>query len=353
MIRRHVMDTFRLAVALVALQFPETSAVPGTVRPEATPLLRADLPSARADALPREGSAARPNTYVDAIGQRAYVESTEDGPIYEWVWPLQVFVDGRFTFQPEKSADAFDVMRRAQSVDVEPSPTLVRYAAADLDLRAEFIALDGERAILVLLRADLDGRGTLRFRFVPKLQPQWPAAAGGVAGAWRPELGGYAISEPSARLAPIVACPPAPGGTAGLQYLLPDGPLEIGIPLESKRCASEIVPLVVVAADGENAPAHALATYARVLRTIPALVREREAAWRKRLEDVPSISVPGGVRAAPAFRDAAVAPGQSVGESDTPGDGSVARYRPAGAGPPRPGLARYFTGDGGGSAPAY
>lgn len=357
------MHTALLALALSALQFPETAPHPSDIDRADLPLQnfalpRSAVPSPRAASLQSGAFAARPNMYVDAIGQRAYLAALEDGPLEAWIWPLQIFVDGRFSFQPEKASDAFDVMRRARAVDVEPQSTLVRYAAADLDLAAEILALDGERAILVLLRADLDGRGMLRFAFTPKLEPQWPASVGGVAGAWKPELGGFAISEPSARCAAIVATPWAESGTQGLQYLLPDGQLRIEIPLESARCANEIVPIVITAAEGENAPALARETYLRVVRAIPELVRERESDWRKRLDALPTVSVPEGTRTlgarfAAAFRDAAVTLAQSLVKSDTLGDGCVAGFGPAGATSQRPGFAWYFTGDVGFNAPAY
>jgi glycogen debranching enzyme len=346
-----------LALILTAVQFPETAPKPGAAADErplaAFKLSRVEIPSPRVETLRREDSAARPNMYVDAIGRRAYVAAVEDGPMEAWIWPFQVFTDGRFTFQSEKASDAFDVMRRARNVDVEPQSTLMRYAAADLDLTSEIIALDGERAILVLLRADLDGRGVLRFSFTPKLQPEWPASAGGVAGAWRPELGGFAISEPSARFAAVVACPWAKSGTEGMQYLLPDGQLRIEIPLDSARCASEIVPLVITAADGENAPARARETYFRVVQSIPELVRAREADWKKRLEALPTISIPTDARAERVFRDAAVTLAQSLVANEALGDGCIAGYGPAGATSQRPGFAWYFTGDVGFNAPAY
>jgi glycogen debranching enzyme len=350
------MHTPLLAFALFALQFPETAPQPGAGAERSVAdfaLLRSELPSARADALQRGAAAARPRMYVDAIGQRAYVAAQEDGPLEAWIWPLQVFVDGRLTFQPEKSRVAFDGMRRARAVDVEPQSTLIRYASADLDLSSEIIALDGERAILVLLRADLDGSGVLRFAFTPKLALQWPAAVGGVAGEWRPELGGFAISEPSARFAAVVASPWATSGTKGMQYLLPDGQLEIEIPLEYVRCAREIVPLVITAAAGADAPRQALETYRRVVRSIPALVHEHESAWRERIEALPTVSVSGGAVTQEVFRDAALTLMQSLVKSDALGDGCVAGFGPAGATSQRPGFAWYFSGDVGFNAPAY
>ncbi|MFN0207818.1 MAG: hypothetical protein ACKVS6_16035, partial [Planctomycetota bacterium] len=142
--------------------------------------------------------AAKPNTYFDAIGRQAFLCGKEDGAFEAWIWPYQIFHDAKFSFRPEKSLDGFDLHKYANKITVGAHQTTIHYQSADIFVDCTIDCALGELSICILLNIDIDAPGTLIFSFVPKLQPQWPAARGGVAARWAPELGAFVISEPSA-----------------------------------------------------------------------------------------------------------------------------------------------------------
>ncbi len=345
-----------LSIALAAflgLQFPEPPTKSPSVSTAARPfdgyaLPRFELPLG-AMHLDR---AARPSTYFDTVGSRGFLCGTEDGGLEAWIWPWQVFFDGRFSFRPARSLEAFDLHRYARRIEVLPDRTRLRYLQAEIAVDATFVALDAEPAILILLDVEADQPGTLAFSFTPRLQPQWPAAVGGVAGSWDAPRGAVLISEPSARVAAAVGSPWATRATEGLQYLLPGGALRFEIPIDPQRCRRERIPIAVVVADGERPPERARADYDRVLLGARALVEENASAWARRVASMTRIrtSDPELDR---AFAWNALSLAQSLVRSRELGDGLVAGYGPAGASSQRPGFAWFFTGDVGVNAVAY
>jgi glycogen debranching enzyme len=207
------------------------------------------------------------------------------------------------------------------------------------------------------LAIDADVAGTLAFSFMPRLQPQWPAALGGVAAAYKSELGGFQLSEPSARVASIVGSPWATKATEGIQYYLPNGALRLEIPIEPVRCREEWLVVAIACSEGDGAPDKARQQYLRLLRDARPLAESHAKAWEARAARIPSIGVPFDEEANTNFREAfrwnAISLEQGLVRSDTLGDGLVAGYGPAGGSSGRPGFAWYFTGDVSVNAPAY
>src|SRR5258705_947218 len=110
-----------IATALLALQFPEPPTKSAAAAPASRPfdgyeLPRFELPTGSMHL----GRAARPSTYFDAVGSRSFLCGSEDGGLEAWIWPWQIFVDGRFSFRPARSLEAFDLHRYASRIDVFP-----------------------------------------------------------------------------------------------------------------------------------------------------------------------------------------------------------------------------------------
>ena len=294
----------------------------------------------------------RPATYFDAVGNRSYICGMEDGPFEAWIWPLQVLVGGSLSFRPADGLDFFELHRYAYSIESAADHTAIRYLQAEIAVDAVFVALDDEPAILVLLAVDVDKPGTLAFSFTPRLAPQWPASAGGVAARWDGDLCAFRISEPSARLAAIVGSPCAVRGSKGIQYLLPGAPMRLEIDVDPSQCRRTYIPLVFAAADGADAPQQAAGDYRRVVQEARQIVERHQALWQERLADLTRITTPDK-QLDQAFLRNAVSLRQSVVRSKALGDGLVAGYGPAGPTSQRPGFAWFFTGDVSLNAPAY
>jgi len=294
----------------------------------------------------------RPATYFDAVGNRSYICGTEDGSYEAWVWPLQVFVDGRLSFRPAEALEFFELHRYAYDIESAPDYTRIRYLQAEIAVEATFVTPDDEPAIILLLAVDVDKPGTLAFSFVPRLAPQWPASVGGVAAQWDGDLGAFRISEPSARFAAVAGTPYAARGTKGIQYLLPGAPMRFEIDVEPVLSRKVFIPLVFTATEGADAPKRAASDYQRIVMGARGIVERHQAAWRERLVDMTRITTPDK-QLDQAFLRNAVSLRQSVVHSEALGDGLIAGYGPAGPTSQRPGFAWFFTGDVGLNAPAY
>ncbi|MEO6710788.1 MAG: hypothetical protein ABIP42_14510, partial [Planctomycetota bacterium] len=294
---------------------------------------------------------ARPGMYFDAVGNRSFTCGREDGSFESWVWPWQIFHDAHFSFRPEKALEPFELARYASAIEVTPYATTLIYSSADARVDAMFFCPDDAPVAFLWLAVDVDAPGTLSFSFRPRLQPQWPAAVGGVAASYEPALGAFVLSEPSARVAALVGSPWATRATNGEQYLLPDGALRLEIAVDPARARREWIPIAIVAVDGEQSPARAKEAYVSALRGAAALLEGHTKRWMERAAAIPIPSVEPALDE--AFFWNAVSLQQGWVRSEALGDGLVAGYGPAGASSQRPGFAWFFTGDVGLNTPAY
>ncbi|MBK7877478.1 MAG: hypothetical protein IPJ77_17380 [Planctomycetes bacterium] len=342
-----------LALFLLAFlpQFPE-SAVATERAAEAAPFVgyaleRRPLPQA-ARTLSR---VARPSIAWDAVGTRSFLVGVEDGAFEAWVWPWQVLHDARLSYRAAKSDAFVELGRSAEAIEVRPDATTITYSSADARVELRAFCPDDEPVAFLWLALDVDAPGTLRVSFRPRLQPQWPAAVGGVAGRFDARFGAFVLSEPSARVAALVGSPWAARGSAGAQYDLADGTLRFECDVNPARAKREWLPIAIVATDGAGAPQRAEELYARALRSAAALAERHAIAWNVRAASFPIADV------VPELDDAffwnAVSLRQGLVRSAELGDGVVAGYGPAGATSQRPGFAWFFSGDVGWNARGF
>ncbi len=295
--------------------------------------------------------AARPGMYFDAVGNKSFLCGREDGALESWVWPWQIFYDARFSFRPEKALEPFELARYASAIEVTPHSTTLTYSSADARVDVLCSCPDDEPVAFLWLAVDIDAPGTLSFSFRPRLQPEWPAAVGGVAASYEPALGAQVLSEPSARVAAIVGSPWSTRASTAEQYLLPDGALRLEIAVDPARARREWIPIAIVAADGEDSPARAKQAYVAALHGASALLERHAKRWAERAAAIPIPAVDPVIDE--AFFWNAVSLQQGWVRSEALGDGLVAGYGPAGANSQRPGFAWFFTGDVGLNTPAY
>ncbi len=331
-----------------SFQFPESAKQAARDEPLAGFALERKPLAAGTHALRR---AARPGMYFDAVGNQSFTCGREDGTFESWVWPWQIFHDARFSFRAEKALESFELARYASAIEVTPHSTTLTYSSADARVDVMYFCPDDEPVAFLWLAVDVDAPGTLSFSFRPRLQPQWPAAVGGVAGNFEAALGGFVLSEPSARVAAVVGSPWATRATSGEQYLLPDGALRLDLAVEPARAKREWIPIAIVAVDGEHSPERAKQAYVAALHDASALFDRHAKRWAERAAAIPVPNVEPALDE--AFFWNAVSLQQGWVHSAALGDGLVAGYGPAGASSQRPGFAWFFTGDVGLNTPAY
>ena len=341
-----------LLSALTVLQFPEAPRKETPNSDASNPFAglvieRRELP--RSSHLLRR--AARPGMYFDAIGDRGFVCGTEDGPLECWIWPWQLFCGARFSFRPADALEPFDLARYASAIEIAPHATRLSYLSADAAVDVLAFSPDDEPVAFLWLAVDVDAPGTLALSFRPRVQPEWPAAVGGVAASFDAALGAFVLSEPSGRVAAVIGSPRAARATRGEQYLLPDGDLRLEIPIDPDRARREWIPVAMTLAEGDGSPERARASYVRYVRDATALLERHAKRWEERAASIPVLRTGGTLDE--AFFWNAVSLEQGRVHSDALGDGLVAGFAAAGPTSQRPGFAWFFTGDVGLNAPAY
>ena len=349
-----------LALAALAPQFPSRRPRAG---PRRLPRIHSSVFACRARRCASSAlhlaRAARPGVVFDAVGNRSFLCGTEDGGFESWVWPYQIFFDGKWAF---RAATALDPRRSSAprgEIVVEPWATTLRYKSADCFADVTFVCPDDEPGILLFLAIDADVAGTLAFSFMPRLRAAVARGARRVAAAYRAELGGFQLSEPSARVAAIVGLALGHQGDRGNPVLPPQW-CTAAPRSRSNRCAAARngSSWRSPCSEGDGAPDKARQQYLRLLRDARPIAESHAKAWEARASANPKYRSPvrrGGETPIFARRSAGTPSRSSRGlvRSDTLGDGLVAGYGPAGELRGGRAFAWYFTGDVSVNAPAY
>jgi glycogen debranching enzyme len=258
---------------------------------------------------------------------------------------------GSFAFRPSKTGEPLDLAGYAAEIVTTPAVTTIRYRCADAFVDVSFVCREDARAICIFVEADVDEPGHLVFSFLPRLQPQWPAALGGVAAAFHPELPGFVLSEPSGRVAAALGAPGISRATEGLQYLLPDGTIRMEIPV-APRPDRVSIPIVMTLAEGAGAPGESIRQLRQLFQTLAGDTVRHTNACDERASQMVSIETPDS-NLNRAFFWNALSLAKGLVDTPSTGSGLVAGYGPAGATSQRPGFAWFFTGDVGVNAIAY
>jgi len=299
---------------------------------------------------------ARPAGYIGVEGRKAAAFGTETGDLEIWAWPLKLLHDFRLSFQTPLYADPIRAADIARSVEVTPAGATVVYTHPAFTVRERIFAPTSEPAIAIVLEVEAVRPIEIIASFKSDLQLAWPGAFGGQYIYWDDAQKAFLLGEPTRRYTAYIGSPFATRATTNPAHALPDAPSEMRIavgdqePVPMPRpgepagrlvnVVSRGIPIVIV---GQIAPRDTvLATYHRVLASLPQLYAERVAH---------ADSVVAG---AVGFADTAVDRRARWAELNLDealvcnpdlGCGPVAGYAAAGAGGYRPGFGWFFGGD--------
>ena len=299
---------------------------------------------------------ARPGGYVGVEGRKAAAFGTEVGAFEVWAWPLRILRGFELAFQTPMYADPVRGRDVARSVEVTPAGATITYVHPAFTVRQRIFAPLSEPAIAMVLEVEAVRPMEIIAQFRSDLQLAWPGGFGGQYISWNDELKAFLISESRRQYSAFVGSPFATRATTHPAHALPDAPSEIRIavgdqtPVPMPRpgepagrlvnVVSRGIPIVIV---GQIAPRDTvIATYRRVLASLPRLYAERAAHADTLLGGLLGVDDP---RADAVVRWAELNLDEALVCNPDLGCGPVAGYAAAGPGGYRPGFGWFFGGD--------
>ncbi|MCX6546227.1 MAG: hypothetical protein NTV05_17680 [Acidobacteria bacterium] len=347
MMHRCARQTLLLAVLALTLlpslgELDAQSQTPPPTAPPAAAATPATIPRFAREANPISLSGvARPTRYMEASGRKAALLGREDGSFEAWVYPLKVLQDFGLSFGVPAYKDPIAGASLANSVDIRPEASTVRYSHAAFTVDATWLVPLNEQGALVLLDVRTSVRLRLAVTFSVDLKPMWPAALHGQYIAWDNALKAYVAGEGSGTHAALIGSPFGVNPSEQPTPNLPGAPTQFAIEITPETAAKGLVPIVIAASpDGLAA---ATATYKKLLANAAPLYAESERHYRRIREELTSINTPDD-RLDLAFEWGKVALDKGFVCNPRLGCGLMAGLGPSGTGE-RPGAGWFFGGD--------
>jgi hypothetical protein len=299
---------------------------------------------------------ARGGGFVGVEGRRAAAFGTELGDLEVWAWPLKLLHDFNLSFQTPLYADPIRGADIARAVEITPAGATITYTHPAFTVRERIFAPVNEPAVAIVLEVEAVRPMEIIASFRSDLQLAWPGGLGGQYVFWNDAEKAFVLSESRRQFSAFVGSPFATGATTNPAHALPDAPSQMRIAVGDQQpvpmprpgepagrlvnVVSRGIPIVIV---GQIAPRDTvLATYRRVLGSLPRLYAERVAHADSLLAVTTSFSDTAVNRRA---RWAELNLDEAMVCNPDLGCGPVAGYAAAGAGGYRPGFGWFFGGD--------
>jgi glycogen debranching enzyme len=280
----------------------------------------------------------REGAFVDIVGHRSAFVGYEHRGLEAWVYPLKLLDDLRLVFTIEGyplEIPGADVLAR---ISATPEQTTFTYAHSVFTVRQIMFAPIDEPALVVLLEISSTLPLKVSASFRPRLRLMWPAGLQTGNIGWNSSAHLYEISEETGRFAGVIGSPMATEGSLMPYQEEPrDVPVRFTID-PGAGVRSTVVPIVI--AGSVTGAADARGTYARVLGSVPDLLRKNAEHYTRVLHDTLDIDTPDG-RLNEAFRWAKIGVDKGVATNPLLGTGLIAGFRTSGDSE-RPGFAWFF-----------
>ena len=299
---------------------------------------------------------ARAGGYLGVEGRKAAAFGTETGAFEVWAWPIRVLHGFELSFQTPMYADPIRGRDVARSVEVTPGGATITYVHPAFTVRQRIFAPVDEPAIAMVLEVEAVRPMEIIAAFNSDLQLAWPGGLGGQAIWWDDEVKAFLIAEPRRQFSAVVGSPFATRATTNPAHALPDAPSQMRIavgdqtPVPMPRpgepagrlvnVVSRGIPIVIVGQAARRDTA--VATYRRVLASLPRLYAERLAHADTLLRGTLGVDDP---RTDAIVRWAELNLDEAMVCNPDLGCGPVAGYAAAGPGNFRPGFGWFFGGD--------
>ena len=282
--------------------------------------------------------ATRPGAFLASAGRRATWLGFEHRGLEAWIYPLKVLEDFSLGFTIEGYPLEIAGSDVAAAIAVRPEATTITYRHAAFTVRQILFAPIDEPGLVMLLDIDTTLPLTISATFRPRLRLMWPAGMMTQNLGWNAGADAYVLTEETNRFAAVIGAPGARDVSLMPYQEEPrDVPLRFVIDA-ADRAGREYVPVVVTGgAEGLDA---AMATYRRILSSIPALYDRTVDHYARVGREGVQIATPDD-RLDTAYAWARVGIDKGVATNPWLGTGLLAGFRTSGESE-RPGFAWFF-----------
>jgi len=282
---------------------------------------------------------AHASAFFDVTGRRAALFGYEGRAMEAWVYPIQIVDDFSLAFQIEGNPIPIAGPEIMAHITVRPEATTLTYTHAAFTVRQISMAPLDAPGVVMLLDVESVRPLSVIASYRPRLSPMWPASLPTPWIGWDPGRSAHVLTEDRGRFVGLVGAP----GARDVSILPPEEeprehPSRFVFEVTPEDAQKQLFPIVI--AGSVDGLAAAQATYDALLGTVPALVAENIAHYRRLEDETTQIDTPDD-RLDAAFAWAKVGIDKGFVENPMLGTGLVAGYRTAGPSE-RPGYAWFF-----------
>jgi len=285
---------------------------------------------------------AQPMQYFDKIGMKSAVMGTEDGSFELWIWPWKVLRKFELSFFLENSTIPVQAKDIVQQISVTPEMTTFTYSYESFSVRSHIFVPYDQQGVVMLL--DVFTTKPLRIvpGFIPVIQPQWPAGAGGQYSYWDDNRKAFVFGASGHKVTFLCGSPAGEGMSNPPAHMLSDNPLQFNIPVKPGEAAGRLIPVVFAGGIGNTRDSVNL-LFKRLINQAKDYYLNNFNYYNDFLNTTMQVITPD-IELNQAYNYGKVALRNLMVENPTLGTGLVAGYGVSGTSG-RPGFAWYFGGD--------
>jgi glycogen debranching enzyme len=285
---------------------------------------------------------AQPGTYFDKVGHKFAVLGFESGSFEAWAYPLKLFRNCELSFLIGSSTEPIKARDIVRFISVTPEATTLTYTYQSFTIKAIYVTPVNEPGAFIFLEVNTTEPLTNVCRFLPVLQPMWPAGIGGQAASWQDDIKAYQISEPTRMNTGYIGSPAARGISYTPAHMLSDVPNQFEIEITDIQAPrGKYIPIIMAGGKGPRAETRKI--YQRLAHDPASYYRANADYYRALRQNTMQVRTPHQ-RLNQAFEWAKVAYDNLVVDNPDLGRGLVAGLGSSGTGG-RPGFGWFFGGD--------
>ncbi|MFZ0538864.1 MAG: amylo-alpha-1,6-glucosidase, partial [Candidatus Sulfotelmatobacter sp.] len=273
--------------------------------------------------------------FLSAVGTRAAVFGNERGDLEAWIYPLKILRDFHLRFHIDGATIAAEAL--ARTLIVHPESTTIVYTGDTFSVRETLFVPVHEAGAIISFEVETAEPLEIEAVFKRDFQLEWPAAIGGVAEDWDPNLRAFLFADESEKFHAMVGSPS--GVKASEEYSTNYfSSHEDSILLGATKKGNDTKLIVIAAGVGARAPLANL--YHHLANDYAQLLQGSAAYYRDYLDRTISLKLPDS-QLETAYDWARVSMLQGLVQNPFLGEGLVAGFNTSGDND-RPGFAWFF-----------
>ncbi len=273
--------------------------------------------------------------FLSAVGTRAAVFGNERGNLEAWIYPLKILRDFHLRFHIDGATIAAEAL--ARTLIVHPESTTIVYTGDTFSVRETLFVPVHEAGAIISFEVETAEPLEIEAVFKRDFQLEWPAAIGGVAEDWDPNLRAFLFADESEKFHAMVGSPS--GVKASEEYSTNYfSSHEDSILLGATKKGNDTKLIVIAAGVGARAPLANL--YHHLANDYAQLLQGSAAYYRDYLDRTISLKLPDS-QLETAYDWARVSMLQGLVQNPFLGEGLVAGFNTSGDND-RPGFAWFF-----------